>query len=290
MKRKPLLIASLVAVTFGMTACAGQSPTKSPPSQGAKADPAAGVPEIRPGFLAGYLPADAVPDSLKLLPPPPAPGSAAMAQDEAAAKSAFSLRGTPRWELATRDADLLFPQAASIYTCALGVEINQEETPHTYVMLNRLRTDGAIVPNKAKVHYQRTRPFVAHGQDVCTPNDRKALEGDGSYPSGHTSIGWIWALVLAELVPERADAIFARGRSYGESRMICNAHWNSDVIGGRHLASTVVAKLHVEPAFQRDVALAKSEIATQRAKGKPLPSHCAAEAAALATVLAVPPL
>jgi len=36
-----------------------------------------GVREIRPGVLAGYLAKTALPDSLALLPPPPALGSAA---------------------------------------------------------------------------------------------------------------------------------------------------------------------------------------------------------------------
>ena len=39
------------------------------------------VAEVYPGVLQGYLPADAYPDSLALLPPPPSKGSAAMALD-----------------------------------------------------------------------------------------------------------------------------------------------------------------------------------------------------------------
>jgi hypothetical protein len=42
----------------------------------------ADVPEIRPGVLAGYLSPEALPNSLALLPPPPATGSAALALDE----------------------------------------------------------------------------------------------------------------------------------------------------------------------------------------------------------------
>ena len=42
----------------------------------------AAVPEVRPGLLAGYLPPKALPNSLALIPPPPAAGSAALAYDE----------------------------------------------------------------------------------------------------------------------------------------------------------------------------------------------------------------
>jgi hypothetical protein len=42
----------------------------------------AAVPEIHPGILAGYLKPEVLPDSLALIPPPPAAGSAALALDE----------------------------------------------------------------------------------------------------------------------------------------------------------------------------------------------------------------
>jgi acid phosphatase (class A) len=64
------------------------------------------VPEIRPGLLQGYLSREALPDSLSLLPPPPEAGSAAFALDEEVARKSFALRGSPRWTLATSDADL----------------------------------------------------------------------------------------------------------------------------------------------------------------------------------------
>jgi membrane-associated phospholipid phosphatase len=45
-------------------------------------------------------------------------------------------------------------------------------------------------------------------RDATCERAREPLE---SYPSGHASIGWAWALALAELVPDRANAIFSRG-------------------------------------------------------------------------------
>ncbi len=34
---------------------------------------------------------------------------------------------------------------------------------------------------------------------VCTPEDEEKLRKDGSYPSGHTALGWAWALILTEI-------------------------------------------------------------------------------------------
>ena len=47
---------------------------------------------------------------------------------------------------------------------------------------------------------------------------------DGSCPSGHTDIGWGWALILSEIAPDRTDAILERDRAFGESRVVCNVH------------------------------------------------------------------
>jgi acid phosphatase (class A) len=57
--------------------------------------PAAGA-EFIPGFIAGYLPTKELPNSLFLIPPPPATGSAALALDEDISRRSFSLRDTPR--------------------------------------------------------------------------------------------------------------------------------------------------------------------------------------------------
>ena len=76
------------------------------------------MPEIRPGVLAGYLPPKALPNSLALTCPPPAAGSAALAHDEEVNRKSLALRGTPRWKVATEDANLIFPQAAGTFSCA----------------------------------------------------------------------------------------------------------------------------------------------------------------------------
>ena len=250
-------------------------------SSGRLSQPAA-VPEIRPGVLAGYLPPKALPNSLALLPPPPAAGSAALAYDAEVSQKSLALRGTPRWTLATEDANLTFPQAAGAFSCALNAPITEQDTPHLYTLLRRARTDASLSTSAAKDHYSRTRPFVVNKEPTCTPDEEKALMTNGSYPSGHTTIGWTWALILSEISPEQTDAILTRGRIFGESRVICNVHWQSDVIGGRLMGAGTVARLHADATFRADLEAAKAELAAVRARGlKPL-RDCAAEAAAMA--------
>ncbi len=242
----------------------------------------ASVPEIMPGLLQGYLPRESHPNSLALLPPPPAMGSAARAQDEDISKRSLTLRDTQRWLLATSDADLTFPHAAGTFSCALNVPITEADTPHLYRLLRRTLTDVGHSTYAAKTHYQRTRPFLWNNEPICTPNDRAFLVNDGSYPSGHTAVGWGWALILSEISPGETDAILARGLAFGESRNVCNAHWHSDVVQGRVIAAGAVARLHADPVFLADLESARAELASVRKKGLKPTRDCNAEAAALA--------
>lgn len=242
----------------------------------------AAVPEIRPGILAGYLQPEALPNSLALLPPPPAAGSAAFALDQEVSRKSLALRGTPRWKLAAEDANLMFPQAAGTFSCALGAPITEQDTPQLYMLLRRTLADAGLSTYKAKNHYSRTRPFVVNNEPTCTPDEEEHLKKDGSYPSGHTALGWAWALILTEIAPDRADAILARGRAFGESRAICNVHWYSDVVEGRFMGAAAVARLHADPAFRAELEAAKAEVAAVRAKGLKPSRDCDAETKALA--------
>ncbi len=102
---------------------------------------------------------------------------------------------------------------------------------------------------------------MVNGRPTAFPEDEEDLRNDGSYPSGHTAVGWTWALILAELVPDKTDAILARGLEFGESRIVANFHWRSDVDAGRIVAAGVVARLHADPVFLSDMEMAKKEMA-----------------------------
>lgn len=261
----------VLACLFAIAGCASVDTIKIPTD----------VPEIHPGLLEGYLPQEVLPNSLELIPPPPVEGSAAFAFDEEVSKKTMALRDTPRWELAIADANLMFPEAAETFSCALGIQISEQDTPHLYMLLRRTLTDAGLSTYTAKNHYQRKRPFLLNGAPVCTPEDEEMLRKDGSYPSGHTAIGWAWALILTEVAPDRTDAILARGRAFGVSRNICNAHWHSDVAEGRFMGAATVAKLHTDPVFCAELAAAKSEYKAALTKIETPTRDCQAEADAL---------
>ena len=232
-------------------------------------------------ILKGYLPRNAYPDSATLSPPPPAEDSAALASDEEISRRNLALRGTARWKLAAQDASFSFPEAAGTFSCAMGISVTRQELPYLYKLLRRTLTDAAFSTSAAKNYYKRLRPFAVNQQPVCTPGGTKRLKTNGSYPSGHAAVGWAWALILSELAPDQADAILVRGRAFAQSRVVCNVHWQSDVVEGRVIGAAVVARLHADPLFRSDLDAARAEVITARANSSKPSRDCTAEAAAL---------
>lgn len=285
--------ACLALVLAPLAAASGEAQQNRPVLElhpGAEAQgpaaPAPAVPpgarEMAPGLAEGYLASAALPDSLALLLPPPTQGSRGFAADGEASGASRTREGSKRWRLAGMDANLSFPWAAGDFSCALNASINPLDAPHLYQMLRRTLTDATQSARVAKDHYRRPAPFLSNHAPTCTPGAEARLAEEGSYPSDHAVVGAIWALILSELAPDQSEAILARGRAFGESRVVCNTQWRSDVAASLPLAEAVIARLHADPAFLADSDAAKAEIAAIRARKLPPQRDCKLEAAALA--------
>lgn len=224
-----------------------------------------------------YLPADRVPDGLAILPPPPAPGSPEALADRAIFAATRTLQGTPRWRIATED---VTNAPLDRFACALGMRLDAPRVPALARLLDRGGT-GALV-NPVKAHYRAPRPYLGTDAPICEAKTAH-LAGNGDYPSGHAANGWLEGLILAELVPDRAGPILTRARAYGESRAVCGSHSASAVRAGWMAGTAMFAVLNAAPAFQRDLAAARAELAAIRADlPAPEPGRCAAESAILA--------
>ncbi len=271
--KNPLAKLCLITLAVCTAACSTMDTAKAPEE----------VPEIYPGILKGYLPMDTPLNSKVFVPPAPAPDSARQAMDNAVVEEMLKLRGSPRWELAIRDARLGFPEAAEAFSCALGLPITENDTPNLYMLMRRTLADLGLSTSVAKKAYQRQRPFMVNGEPLCTPEEEEMLRKDGSYPSGHTAIGWGWGLILSQLSPENAEALVARGRAFGESRNVCNVHWRSDIVAGRMGGAAAFARLQSSNEFVAAMAAATADIEKARDAGLKPTVDCGAEARALAT-------
>ena len=287
LKAKIIVIALAAFAVFG---CAQEADTVTANVQNSEVSEDARtklgtIPEFHPelglGALEGYLGPEKLPDSLTLVPPPPAPGSAALAHDEEVAENTFALRDTPRFALATADFELQLPVLMGTFSCALDAQITNENAPYLYNLLSRSFSDLAFSTYSAKNYYQRKRPFQDNNEPIAVPEMKELLEGDPSYPSGHSAVGWGFALILAEIAPDRDNELIGRGRAYSESRMVANHNWYSDVVWGRFMGAATVARLHGDPTFLADLEAAKEELAAIRAKQAEPETDCGIEAEAL---------
>ncbi|MDE5976015.1 MAG: phosphatase PAP2 family protein [Muribaculaceae bacterium] len=210
-----------------------------------------------------------LPNRIKLLPPPPDNMSVTYHVDRARYEWGKNLRNTERGEQAYQDSKLGGDGVPRAFSEAFGVEISKENTPEIYKLVVGMREDaGDLATRDAKVHYMRTRPYIYFNEHTCNPEDEVNLSSNGSYPSGHTSIGWATALVLTEINPDRQDEILERGYEMGDSRVICGYHFQSDVDAGRLTGAVAVARLHADEAFNKQLEKAKKEFARLQKEGK----------------------
>jgi acid phosphatase (class A) len=216
--------------------------------------------EIIPDLLEGYLFENEMPNSLLLLPPPPEDTSEAFAFDLEQAKKAAESTDNLRLKQAITDANLTFPAAIKSFESVLNIEISEEKTPVLYLLVRKVMTDAGLSTYAAKNYYKRVRPFAFHNIKCYPLGQEEKLRKIGSFPSGHSAVGWAWALVLSEIFPDKKDVVLERGYSFGESRIFCHAHWHSDVEMGRVMGKATLESLRANSAFQKDFMAAKEEI------------------------------
>jgi acid phosphatase (class A) len=209
----------------------------------------------------GYLTPETLPDSQLILGPPPAEGSAEAAAEQANFAATRALEGSARWIQATADNELFGDKAHASLACAAGSAITVKDTPTLSRMLDRVVMDAGRSVSPTKALYNRARPLIGHdAAPICVPRE-DWMKTNGSYPSGHAAVGWAWALVLSEIAPAKVSPIIARGKAFGESRVICGLHFPSDVAAGQAMGAATVARLHADPAFLKDLEAAKAELA-----------------------------
>jgi acid phosphatase (class A) len=194
-------------------------------------------------------------DPAMILPPPPAENSqqAKVELDELHAVEA--VRTAEMMAVAEADSE---NKTASIFSNALGPKFDLAKLPTTARLMLIVRATEKDAANRAKDHFHRNRPWV------IMPDIKGCEHGDdkpqSSYPSGHTTMGYSMGAILARLVPERGEAIMLRAVVYGESRIICESHYRSDVSAGETLGMIVAEKLMQKPAFRKIFDAADKEL------------------------------
>ena len=207
-----------------------------------------------------YVFLENMPDAGIYLPAPPDMTSTTYADDFAQWQWGKTVRPTQRGQQANDDSQWGINGMIRVHQETLGFEISKEKTPAIYRLLYNVLWTENLSTHNAKRKYMRTRPFAQYNEHTWGRFDNeRELRFNGSYPSGHTALGWATALVLSEMVPELQDTLLRTGYQYGESRVIVGAHYQSDVDAGYLCGSTAVAVMHASEYFQKDLAAARKE-------------------------------
>jgi acid phosphatase (class A) len=189
-----------------------------------------------------------------LLPPPPADGTA-RAKAERAELHAIEKARTPEALAHAKGDDAV--KDASIFAIVMGDSFDLKKLPATAKMFADVRAEEKRAADTAKKIFKRNRPWI--GDDAlksCSKED----EPQTSYPSGHATMGYSMAVVLAHIAPEKGQAIMARAAEYAEARLVCGVHFRSDIEGGQALGTAVALELMNNPAFKAEYDAAVTEL------------------------------
>lgn len=145
-----------------------------------------------------------------------------------------------------------------IFSEVLGPKFTPNRFPLTGKLLAKVRDTGEAVKEKLKAHYARKRPVDAHERDGVVsyvPRDKSF-----SYPSGHALRGWLTALVLSQLDPEKKHQLMLCGAAVGSDRVVAGVHYQTDIMASRAVARLIFDQLMKNPDFVAELdAVRKAE-------------------------------
>ena len=174
-----------------------------------------------------------------------------------------------QWGRDQRDYDIvsqqaLFDEAAELFevfgqASIIGVHLTRENAPEIILLCERAATDAHKANTVVKNKYQRTRPFATFKEESLKPwtddEEAKTL----SYPSGHSSRGYMFAFALCTVAPQYTTEIMERAQQYALNRVICGHHWKSDTDASLLLAATMFANVVCTDEYQAQLKKAREE-------------------------------
>ena len=75
-----------------------------------------------------------------------------------------------------------------------------------------------------------------------------------------TSLAFSMGVVLAALMPEKAQVILARAEEFGEHRLVCGVHFRSDIVAGQQFGTALALRLMEKPEFKSEMDASRAEL------------------------------
>jgi len=130
------------------------------------------------------------------------------------------------------------------------------EIAATQKFFSQIRSNISPFIGKMKSDFPRKRPFL-YLKDIepCVPKD-----DSGAYPSGHGTIGHLYALILSDIFPKLTVKLEARGLDVGQNRVMAGVHHPSDIVAGRKLGELLYHEIKKSKTFQDDLSILKRHL------------------------------
>jgi acid phosphatase (class A) len=190
-------------------------------------------------------------------PPPPAPGSVAEQTDLQAELAAQTSRTPARIAEANTDAGY----SVQLFTTLIVPPITPQSDPRTFLFFDRLNKQIAKVVGDSKEHWHRPRPYLTHAEI------HPLFQANGySYPSGHSTHSFAFAVILGQLFPDKAAAFIDRAHQIAQSRVDAGVHYTSDIREGEVVGHEIAKELLAKPTFMAELNAAKAELAGKKAE------------------------
>jgi len=195
-------------------------------------------------------------DPARLLPPPYKDGSDLQKADLAEVQRVYRARTPERRAQAEWDDK---HESVELFQGVLGPKFDLAKLPLTAKLMGEVDNDQAVAANIAKRYFLRNRPWAIDPSLVACDYKPNAAPLT-SYPSGHATLSYSTGYMLAALMPEKAQAILARAQEYAYSRIVCGAHYPSDIEASHALGTEVAMMMLENPAFHAQFEAARAEL------------------------------
>ena len=103
-------------------------------------------------------------------------------------------------------------------------------------IVQKLINESAPIIIKIKKHHNRPRPKVIAKKMKTKMEDMEmASMKTPSYPSGHSTQGYLIGMVLSKRYPQKRDKLMKTARDISYSRRVARAHYKSDSLFGEQI-------------------------------------------------------
>jgi acid phosphatase (class A) len=189
-------------------------------------------------------------------PPPPAPGSDAEKTDVQEEVAAQNSRTPAQIAEAKRDETY----SIALFTYMIQPKVTPRADPVAFRFFDRVNKQIGKVVRKSKDQWKRPRPYQAHPEVIHS----LFHVADYSYPSGHSTHSFAFAVVLGRMFPDQAQAFLDRAHQIAQSRVDAGVHYETDIREGEVVGKEIAKEMLANPEFEKEMHAAQAEVAAQK--------------------------